>query len=115
MCSKDIYSHTHSYKMPIYVIGQTNNKYIVVLSNETDGNVVLQKMIRELGTLWTILNRPYYIEESYPDKDEWEYEDMVLQTMAKYGIDNVRGGSYQDNELSDVDMMIVNRQVRELY
>ncbi len=73
--------------MPIHVLGQTDNKYKVVLSNETDGKVLLNKMNRELGTLWTIMNQPYYVKWSYLDKDEWDIEDTVLKTMVKYGVE----------------------------
>lgn len=100
--------------MPIHVLGQTNNKYIVVQSNETDGKVILNKMNRELGTLWTIMNQPYCVKFSYPDKDEWDIEDTVMKTMVKYGVENVRGGSYQDKEMSKDDKIIADRHVREI-
>ena len=100
--------------MPIHVLGQTDNKYTVVLSNETDGKVLLNKMNRELGTLWTIMNQPYYVKLSYLDKDEWDIEDTVLKTMVKYGVENVRGGSYQTRILSENDKTIVDRHIREI-
>lgn len=100
--------------MPIHVLGQTDNKYTVVLSNETDGKVLLNKMNRELGTLWTIMNQPYYVKSSYLDKDEWDIEDTVLKTMVKYGVENVRGGSYQTRILSDNDKTIADRHIREI-
>ena len=100
--------------MPIHVLGQTDNKYMVVLSNETDGKVLLNKMNRELGTLWTIMNQPYYVKWSYLDKDEWDIEDTVLKTMVKYGVENVRGGSYQTRILSENDKTIVDRHIREI-
>jgi len=98
--------------MPIHVIGQENCKYIVVLTDETDAKNVLSNMMKELGTLWTIANSPKYVKNSYPDMDEWEIEAMVLKTMLKHGVDNVRGGSYQDKQLSDDDRTIVERNVK---
>jgi hypothetical protein len=100
--------------MPIYVIGQENSKYIVVLSHETDAINVLSKMTKELGTLWTIANSPKYVKQTYLDMNEWEIEDMVLKTMLKHGIDNVRGGSYQDRKLSNDDRTIAERNVKAL-
>lgn len=100
--------------MPIYVIGQMNNKYTVILSNEMDEKIVLNKISRELGTLWMIANQPYYVKSFYPEKDEWDYQDMVLKTMARYGVENVRGGPYQERELSVDDKTIVDRHVREI-
>ena len=96
------------------MIGQMNKKYTVILSNEMDERIVLNKMSRELGTLWMITNQPYYVKSFYPEKDEWDYQDMVLKTMARYGVENVRGGPYQERELSDDDKTIVDRHVREI-
>ena len=98
--------------MPIHIIGQENCKYIVVLTDETDAKNVLSKMMKELGTLWTIANSPKCVKNSYPDMDEWDIEDMVLKTMLKHGVDNVRGGSYQDKTLSDDDRTIAERNVK---
>jgi len=98
--------------MPIHIIGQENCKYVVVLTHETDAKNVLSKMMKELGTLWTIANSPKYVKNSYPDMDEWEIEDMVLKTMLKHGVDNVRGASYQDKQLSDDDRTIAERNVK---
>ena len=100
--------------MPIHVIGQSNHKYIVVLTDEKDAKKVLTKMERELGTMWTIMNTPYYVKATYPEKDEWEIEEMVLRTMLKYGVHNVRGGSYQDEVLSEDDTTIAERNVKAI-
>jgi hypothetical protein len=100
--------------MPIHIIGQENSKYIVVLSHETNANEVLSNMRIELGTLWTLANSPKYVKRTYPDMDEWQIEGMVLNTMLRHGVDNVRGGSYQDEKLSDDDRIIVERNVKAI-
>ena len=100
--------------MPVHVIGQMNQKYIVVLSEEIDADGVISRMNKELGTMWSIMNTPYYAKASYPDMDEWDIEDMVLRTMLKHGVENVRGGSYQDDVLSDTDRTIAERNVKAL-
>jgi len=100
--------------MPIHVIGQSNQKYIVVLSDEKNAEKVITKMERELGTMWTINNTPYYVKATYPEKDEWEFEEMVLRTMLKYGVHNVRGGSYRNEVLSEDDTTIAERNVKAI-
>lgn len=100
--------------MPIHVIGQMNQKYIVVLTEEIDADNVISQMNKELGTMWSIMNTPYYAKASYPDMDEWDIDDMVIRTMLKHGVENVRGGSYHDETLSDTDITIAERNVKAL-
>jgi len=100
--------------MPIHVIGQTNGTYTVVVSDLQDGTKVLENMKQTLGSFWTIKNDPYYVKTSYESQDEWDIEDTVLRTMVKYGVSKVRGGSYQDLELSEDDRIIAERNVKEM-
>ena len=100
--------------MPIHIIGQLNNKYSVVLSNEIDAEKVLSKMKTEKGSWWTIWNEPYYVSETHRYMDEWMLEDMVIKTMVKYGIDNVRGGAYSNDILSDDDKIILERNTKAI-
>jgi len=100
--------------MPIHVISQHNNKYSVVLTEETDATVLMSNMEKELGTMWTINNSPHRVKNSYPDMDEWDIEDMVLRTMMKYGVENVRGGSYNNEILSLDEITIAERNVKAI-
>jgi hypothetical protein len=98
--------------MPIHVISQYNSKYSVLLTKEVDATVVLSNMEKELGTMWTIRNSPHRVKNSYPDMDEWDIEDMVLLAMSKYGVENVRGGSYKNEKLSHDEITIAERNVK---
>ena len=100
--------------MPIHVIKQNNSKYSVVLTEESNPSKVMSNMEKELGTMWTIRNRPHHVKCSYPDMDEWDIEDMVLLAMVKYGVENVRGGSYKNEMLSRDELTIAERNVKEL-
>lgn len=100
--------------MPIHVISQYNSKYFVVLSDELEAKKVISKMEKELGTMWTIANSLHQVKCSYPDMDEWDIEDMVLRTMLKYGVENVRGGSYNNEILSLGEITIAERNVKAI-
>lgn len=100
--------------MPIHVISQYNSKYFVTLTKEADAAVVLSNMEKELGTMWTIRNSPHRVKNSYPDMDEWDIEDMVLLAMSKYGVENVRGGSYNNEMLSLDEITIAERNVKAI-
>jgi hypothetical protein len=85
-----------------------------MLTEETDAAVVLSNMEKELGTMWTISNSPHRVKNSYPDMDEWDIEDMVLRTMLKYGVENVRGGSYKNEKLNHDEITIAERNVKAI-
>ena len=46
------------------------------------------------GTEWTRLHKPLKILELIPNCDDYDEEKYTYKYMDKYGIDNVRGGSY---------------------
>jgi len=98
--------------MPIYVIQLEKNKKYVYYSDMVDGDAAMKKVIMDFDSLWIVKYTPQHIAEFYPDGDEWDYEDAVLNAMTKYGIDNVRGGSYNKCDLSEDDVTIAKRNTQ---
>ncbi len=77
----------------IYILKLENNKYYVGKTNK--------KMYRRyqehqqgLGSQWTKKYKPVSIEHICLEVSEFDEDNLTKQTMMKYGIDNVRGGSY---------------------
>ena len=98
--------------MPIYVIQLEKNKKYVYCTDVVDSDAAIKKVIRDFDSLWIVKYTPQHVVEFYPDGDEWDYENVVLNTMAKYGIDNVRGGSYNQCDLSEDDTTIAKRNTQ---
>jgi hypothetical protein len=66
-----------------YYVGKTSNPYFR-----------LEGHFNSNGSEWTKLYKPTKILELIPDCDDYDEDKYTKMYMDKYGIDNVRGGSY---------------------
>ncbi len=81
----------------IYVLKLENNKYYI---GKTDNpNIRLNAHFKCNGSEWTKKYNPLEIIEIIPDCDKYDEDKYTKIYMDKYGIDNVRGGSYVKLEL----------------
>ena len=53
------------------------------------------------GSAWTRTYKPITIEKTIAHASPFEEDKITKEYMSKYGVDNVRGGSYVEMELSD--------------
>lgn len=61
---------------------------------------------------WTQLHEPVSIAESRDVKSAFEEDAMTLEYMDKYGVENVRGGSYCQAELSNDALAEINKKLQ---
>jgi hypothetical protein len=81
----------------IYVLKLEKNKYYI---GKTDNpNIRLNAHFKCNGSEWTKKYNPLEIIEIIPDCDKYDEDKYTKIYMDKYGIDNVRGGSYVKLEL----------------
>jgi cellular nucleic acid-binding protein len=73
-----------------YYIGKTNNPQIR-----------LENHFNFKGSEWTKIYNPINVLEMKPDCDDYDEDKTTLQYMDKFGIDNVRGGSFVSVQLDD--------------
>jgi cellular nucleic acid-binding protein len=66
-----------------YYVGKTNNPKFR-LENHFNSN----------GSEWTKIYKPIKVLEIKPNCDDYDEDKITRQYMDKYGIDNVRGGSF---------------------
>lgn len=82
----------------IYVLKCKKGKYYVGKTNKT-----VQERLAEhkkgRGSAWTRLYPPIEIVEAIESKSEFDEDNVTKKYMKKYGINNVRGGSYSSIEL----------------
>ena len=78
-------------KQTIYILELEDNKYYVGKSKCSKKRIL--QHFNDNGSEWTKLHKPIKILEQFKG-DSWDEEKHTLITMDKYGIDNVRGGSY---------------------
>jgi hypothetical protein len=82
----------------IYVLKLEQDKYYIGKTNNP--NLRLENHFSSNGCEWTKLYKPLKIIEIIPHCDNYDEDKYTKIYMDKYGIDNVRGGSYVQIELS---------------
>lgn len=73
-----------------YYIGKTNNPQFRI-NNHFNSN----------GSEWTKKFKPLKLLELIPNCDDYDEDKITRQYMDKYGINNVRGGSFVSIKLDD--------------
>jgi len=76
----------------IYVLKLEKGKYYVGKTNNP--RFRLENHFNSNGSQWTKKYKPLKIIEIKPDCDDYDEDKITRQYMDKYGIENVRGGSF---------------------
>ena len=83
----------------IYVLKLEQDKYYI---GKTDNpNIRLENHFSSNGSEWTKLYKPLKIIEIIPNCDNYDEDKHTIKCMEKYGITNVRGGSFCQIRLGD--------------
>lgn len=82
--------------MYVYILKCNNDKYYVGKTN----NLKQRLKDHENGNVyWTKINKFIRLEELIQDADDFDEDKYVKIYMKKYGVENVRGGSYSQCKL----------------
>lgn len=87
----------------IYILSLMNNKYYVGKTNNP--NFRLDNHFNSNGSFWTKKYKPIKLLELIPNCDDYDEDKYTKIYMDKYGINNVRGGTYTTIKL---DKNIIN-------
>jgi hypothetical protein len=90
----------------IYILKLENNKYYIGKTSNPDIRINKHFDMSSYGSLWTKRNKPISVEKIIPDCDDYDEDKYTRMYMDKYGIENVRGGSFC-KEILDEDMVRV--------
>lgn len=97
----------------VYVLELSGGKFYVGKTNSPEFR--LQSHFDANGSAWTKKHKPIRVVEvvSCDDFENAYKEDMyTLQYMQKYGIDNVRGGSFCETQLSQDTKNVITKMLR---
>jgi predicted GIY-YIG superfamily endonuclease len=83
----------------IYILRLEGGKYYVGKSEDVKNRY--QQHMNGSGSSWTRKYKPISIEKTIENASPFEEDKITKEYMSKYGIDNVRGGSYVEIELSE--------------
>lgn len=95
----------------IYVLQLIKNKFYI---GKTSKNINERFFVHKkgLGTKWTKLYKPVKIIEHFETNDKFEEDKYTKKYMDKYGIDNVRGGSYSNTTLNEWQIKALNHELK---
>jgi len=83
--------------MKVYVLKLSNNKYYIGKTSDISKRIQ-QHFSGEFGSKWTRKYKPEKLVKTVNSVDEFDEDKWVKIYMKKYGIDNVRGGTYSSSE-----------------
>jgi hypothetical protein len=83
----------------IYILQLEEGKYYV--GKTSNPEVRIEDHFNEACSVWTKKYNPVSVIKIIPDCDDYDEDKYTVQSMGDYGIDNVRGGSFCQVELSD--------------
>jgi len=94
----------------IYILLLDTDKYYIGKTNNLDERLFAH--FNENGSYWTKKYKPIKVIETIENCDDQFEEDRQTKIyMKKYGIENVRGGSYCQFKLSDEQIRLLKREL----
>ena len=93
----------------IYVLKLIKGKYYV--GKTSNPRFRLDNHFNKNGSEWTRVYRPINIHQIIPDCDDYDEDKYTIKTMEKYGINNVRGGSFCQFKLSSENKKTLERMI----
>ena len=95
----------------IYIIKLEDNKFYVRRTNNPQFR--LQEHFNSNGSEWTKKYTPISVLEIIKECDEYDEDKITRKYMDKYGIDNVRGGSFCQVVLPSITFTMLEKNCRE--
>jgi hypothetical protein len=92
------------------VLKLEGNKWYIGKTNSP--NYRISDHFSNNGSAWTSLHVPISIEEIIPNCSDFDEDKYTKIYMAKYGIKNVRGGTYCQIRLPDSTINFLNKELK---
>lgn len=83
----------------IYALRLQNNKYYIGKTNNPSFR--MEDHFKSNGSAWTKKYTPIQLVELIPNCDDYDEDKYTIKYMDKYGMQNVRGGSFASIELDE--------------
>lgn len=93
----------------VYVLQLENDKYYV--GKTTDSEFRLDQHFNAFGSVWTKKYNPIKVLEMIGGCDEFDEEKYTLKYMNLFGIDNVRGGSFCNENLTQSEIKTIEKSL----
>ena len=93
----------------IYALKLENNKYYIGKTNNPSFRI--ENHFNSEGSAWTKKYKPIELIELIPDCDNYDEDKYTIKYMEKYGITNVRGGSFCEIRLNENNISILKKMI----
>jgi hypothetical protein len=94
----------------IYILLLELNKYYIGKTNNPD--IRIDNHFNCDGSEWTKIYKPIKVYELISGCDSYDEDKYTLKYMEKEGINNVRGGSFSQIELSEEQIKLINQMIK---
>ena len=94
----------------IYILRCEQKKYYIGKTKKLTTR--LEDHFNKSGAEWTKIYKPVEVIELHPNCDSFDEDKYTLQFMEKYGIENVRGGTFTKFKLDLTDITAINKMIR---
>ena len=95
--------------LSIYVLELSGNKYYI--GKTYDPDIRLDTHFNSNGSAWTHKYKPIRVIELIPNSDNFDEDKYTLKYMEKYGINNVRGGSFCEIKLTLDNLTTIKKMI----
>ena len=94
----------------VYILQLEKGKYYVGKTKQPDFRI--EQHFNSSGSAWTKLYPPISVLEIIPNCDDYDEDKKTIQCMEKYGLDNVRGGSFCEITLSETNSSTIHQMMK---
>ena len=94
----------------IYVLKLQKNKWYI--GRTENPQFRLENHFMGSGSSWTARYPPISVNELIPGCDVFDEDKQVIKYMSQYGIDNVRGGTFANQELDTGQRELLGRMIQ---
>ena len=91
----------------IYTLQLEEGKYYIGKTSNPDFRI--EQHFQSGGAIWTKKYKPLNVVEIIPDCDDYDEDKYTRRYMDKYGIDNVRGGSFCEVILDESTIKLLEK------
>tara|TARA_Y100000389_G_C17369980_1_gene468464 strand:+ start:115 stop:996 length:882 start_codon:yes stop_codon:yes gene_type:complete len=93
----------------IYILELVNNKYYI--GSSKNPNKRINRHCNKRGSVWTKINKPIKTIDIIKEKSKFDEDFITIQYMEKYGIENVRGGTFSQITLKEEEINIIKKML----
>ena len=94
----------------IYILLLEENKYYI--GKTTQPEIRLEKHFNSNGSAWTKKYNPIKVIGLIPDCEDFDEDKYTLKYMQKYGINNVRGGTFCGITLDKENLSTIKKMIK---